>query len=614
MRLSAYRNCVAAVACLLLSAIPSSVSAIGGTAEACVGDCCADGSVSISELIRGVNIALGSQSLDTCFAFDANGDGQVSIAELIQAVNNALNGCPRAAAIEVRSPVADLVIAAGTVAVAIDLPDGTDLDSVVVTLDGDDVTGDLNVRAIRGVRSTGIVEGSLVGVAGGLHVLVARASVDEQVEEATREFRTIALSNGPECEVLNDAECLLPYPSSRFQFPVERDNGNPIEVIVPQSGIPQANGPEIPASLASGIDGFSPTVQILMHFPQGVDPELSDAARLLGPVNPGPPWIDTRTYTGRSLDADSPTILLDVDTGERILHFIENDAHAEGNLPRQALIMRPGESLVPSHRYIVAMRNLRDANGDLVVAEPAFEVLRDGLETDIEAISSRRPQLEAMFTTLEDAGIDRDDLVLAFGFQVQSESHLTGLMLSMRDQAYAWLDSLAGGGPAAATFTVEEVIEHDCSDDGQVVWRDVSGTYQSPLFLDGVPTGGGVQLINGELGGPAVQNGFMDSPFDISIPCGLDDPEGPAAYPIVLGHGLFGTGRSMTRGIPSLAGVLWRIGTTSRAQPIGAGWPAPTWSGWRPKSSALATAACTSSPDFPIGSSRGCSTPWCWRA
>ena len=62
--------------------------------QTCTGDCNGDGMVTINELILGVNIALGSQPIGNCPAFDANGDGMVTINELIQAVTNALNGCP----------------------------------------------------------------------------------------------------------------------------------------------------------------------------------------------------------------------------------------------------------------------------------------------------------------------------------------------------------------------------------------------------------------------------------------------------------------------------------------------------------------------------------------
>ena len=69
--------------------------ALAGPARAmCSGDCNGDGSVVIGELIKGVNIALGSAQSSTCPAMDSNGSGSVSISELIAAVNNALAGCP----------------------------------------------------------------------------------------------------------------------------------------------------------------------------------------------------------------------------------------------------------------------------------------------------------------------------------------------------------------------------------------------------------------------------------------------------------------------------------------------------------------------------------------
>jgi len=55
-----------------------------------VGDCNGDGRVSIAELVRGVNIALGRLPIEDCPAFDSNNDGMVSINELIQAINDAL--------------------------------------------------------------------------------------------------------------------------------------------------------------------------------------------------------------------------------------------------------------------------------------------------------------------------------------------------------------------------------------------------------------------------------------------------------------------------------------------------------------------------------------------
>ena len=59
----------------------------------CAGDCDGDGAVTVDEIVRGVDIALGSQPLTACASIDANGDGQVSVDELVRAVNAALHGC-----------------------------------------------------------------------------------------------------------------------------------------------------------------------------------------------------------------------------------------------------------------------------------------------------------------------------------------------------------------------------------------------------------------------------------------------------------------------------------------------------------------------------------------
>jgi subtilisin-like proprotein convertase family protein len=60
----------------------------------CAGDCSGDGSVTVDELILGVNIALGAAAMTQCPSLDTDGDGAVTVDELIRAVNHALTGCP----------------------------------------------------------------------------------------------------------------------------------------------------------------------------------------------------------------------------------------------------------------------------------------------------------------------------------------------------------------------------------------------------------------------------------------------------------------------------------------------------------------------------------------
>ncbi len=61
-----------------------------GTGEVAVGDCNGDGEVSVDELLVGVNVALGNQTVDACPAFDPYGNGEVTITELISGINAAL--------------------------------------------------------------------------------------------------------------------------------------------------------------------------------------------------------------------------------------------------------------------------------------------------------------------------------------------------------------------------------------------------------------------------------------------------------------------------------------------------------------------------------------------
>jgi pimeloyl-ACP methyl ester carboxylesterase len=58
--------------------------------QPCDSDCNRDGTVTIDEIIRGVDIALGTASVQSCAAMDVNGDGSVMINELLAGVNNAL--------------------------------------------------------------------------------------------------------------------------------------------------------------------------------------------------------------------------------------------------------------------------------------------------------------------------------------------------------------------------------------------------------------------------------------------------------------------------------------------------------------------------------------------
>jgi hypothetical protein len=434
--------------------------------------------------------------------------------------------------------------------------------------------------------------GSLTGLGSGQHLLSASLLLDVmgvrfRLGRVVR-FELVDLTLPDECEILNAIDCLLPYPSARFLQPAATPTG--VHIVFPEAGMPplavgtpidllQGRRSRLHPGVYEELDGFSPAVHPVMHFPQGLDLEASAAPRLL-PA--------TRNYDLRSLDADSPSVLLDLDTGERIVHFLENDARATGALlPRQVTFLRPGRSLLPGHRYAVAMRDLVARDGTPVQPEAAFEALRDGQPSSIAALEARRSDFEALFDRLAQEGIPRDDLVLAFEFVTASDQTLTSEMLSMRDRGLAWL---ATQDPASL-FTVDTVHEVTPPQQCQpgLVWREVRGTFKVPLFLhkvlggpaDPIANPGTLGLIANDESGP-VQSGFTHPPYGISIPCSV--VLGQDAHALLFGHGIFGHGpntalRNVARDLPALGRSLQSRGLLSSDVPLGYIVGGTHWSG-----------------------------------
>ena len=307
-----------------------------------------------------------------------------------------------------------------------------------------------------------------------------------------------------------------------------------------------AQGP-LDSGAYGGQDGFSPAVQVLMHFPGGVDPALSGASRLLQ---------GTRTHDDTSLSPASPTLLFDATDGMKpVRHWIERDARAaDGPSPeREVTFLRPAELLRGGHRYVVAARRLVHPDGTPVLAEPVFAALRDRRPSDIPAVEVRRPAMERLLRDLRHAGVRRSDLVLAFDFVVQSDEERTGELLAMRDRAFEWLAE-----QPEATFTVfpfvsggsgngDVSIQYDCAAPGQRLWREVRGEFSVPLFLSADPLlrpNFGGRLVDGDGDGLPDVQGVMQAPYVIRIPCSVLEPGAPPLRPIVAGHGGFGNGRS----------------------------------------------------------------------
>lgn len=443
---------------------------------------------------------------------------------------------PPGAGVRFLSPEPGLLAAPGDVEVRVRLPFGADPGSLVLEVDGEAVDA-------SGFSGHGrVLRGVVPGLEAGRHELAVRMGggpPSRRGGDATW-VELVELDRPGSCEILNQAECVLPFPSSRFLERADTPTGRRVAFApdtlpaFSRTVPPFGNGPLDPEPFRQN-DGFSPTAQVLMHFPGGVDPVASDAPRILP---------ETRTYDERGLDRDSPTVLLDLTTGRRVNHWIENDVRAT-DPERTLTFLRPAESLRPGHRYAVAVRNLIDPHGDAVEAEPVFAAIRDGRPSELPAVEARRHELARLLRKLRREGIRRDDLVLAFEFGVQSDESLTSGMLAMRDQAYAWLEDRIAEG--AQTFTVDSVEEVNpgCGDPDEPVWRQVRGTFQVPLFLERDPFAENTQVsfLRRDAQGMPRWEGTTDAPYGISVPCAALGEGGTQPLPpLVIGHGLFGEG------------------------------------------------------------------------
>ncbi len=467
--------------------------------------------------------------------------------------------CPVPGALTLVAPASGLISAPGDVAVQATLPAGAT--NVAVRLDG--AVQDPTLFTL----SSGNLTGTIPAVTAGLHVITVEAVVDGQLQVAGAPFDLLDLEPG--CDPLNAIECLLPFPSSHWTQADATTSTN-LRVSIPSAATPDfihlTALPNLGVGELRGFDtaalsrndGFSPTAQVMMHFTLRPNVVKSDAPRL-DPIN--------RHWSDRGLQPSSPTLLFDFDTGEQINHWIENDARAN-SASRTLTFLRPTQSLIPGRRYLVAVRDLKDDRGFDIEAEAVFRNLRDGEPSDLDAVNERRAALEPVFQRLDELGVDRSTLLLAFEFTVQSDEALTAEMIAMRDAAFSWLDQQVAA--ETQTFTAAlSGVENDCSVPGTTLWKVVEGTFQAPNFLqlDPFTDNRTVAEMNRDANDQPLQNGFTNVPYALSIPCSVFDGEGFApASSVVLGHGLFGDGPGFVKSVaPSgnqaldvaLGGVNW---------------------------------------------------------
>jgi hypothetical protein len=356
------------------------------------------------------------------------------------------------------------------------------------------------------------------------------------------------------CGSLGQPVCMLPFPSDELTVKADTPTGRRIHFSL--LGMPRnAAGKPISPRDMNRADGFSPGQEITVNVP-GLDLAQTGAV----PIGD----------MARSFDPGQPIVVIDAKTAERHMIWAELDPNPANSADRN-LIVRPGVNWTEGHRYVVALRNLRGADGALLHAPPV-RAPRGG---------------KGIYGVLRRAGIARDGLYLAWDFTVASRQSLTGRFLKIRDDAFAALGDtnlkdlkIAGSVPqysvgpdlpddldstqppglpdvglpvgpgdafdVAGPTAIDGVRNFShCGADGcqdgesDTVARRVKGQLVVPCYLSTPDCAEGGHFVIGRNGLPIrIPGNTMLAAFECDIPwSALDAPGRPSLY----GHGLFGS-------------------------------------------------------------------------
>jgi len=335
---------------------------------------------------------------------------------------------------------------------------------------------------------------------------------DDVSDDDTDAVEPISVPIEEGCENLNPQHCAFPWPSDRFLIE-DAETATGYRLDYTDEVIPDGVE-EFDLTPLQRLDGFSPASQIMTLFP--TPPDLSAAAS----------YLDIQ----RSLDPGSPTVLLDMETGELVAHWAELDLRAQ-SADETVVYLRLASRLEEDRSYAVALRDLPDADGNLLEASAAFAALRDGVPTDSEEIEGRRDRFEEVFAALQAAGVDRAGLQQAWSFHTASGESIRGEMLHIRADA---LQRLGDDGIGCTVTSVED----DYGDDG-LTYRRVRGTYTVPSYVDNPepPTA----FVRGPDDLPQYVADY-EVPFTAIIPQSLVDGGAHTGPLVTFGHGLLGTG------------------------------------------------------------------------
>ena len=305
------------------------------------------------------------------------------------------------------------------------------------------------------------------------------------------------------CDPIVPEHCGFPFPNDLWRGSDGHLAFGANTLPTPHLGVP------IDPSRFAWRDGFSPGAEAMAFLAGATAKGLPDENHIADSIRPS-----------------SPTILMDASTGELIPHFSEIDV-ATFSDDDHALMIHPVVRLKDATRYIVSIRNVVDAGGNVIPPSIAFDALRVRRATHNVALEARRSHFEDIFSKLTAAGIDRSTLQLAWDYTTASRANTTSDLLTMRD------DALAQVGPQGPTYIIDKV---EIAPNPHLAKR-LHGKMTVPLYLNRPDPGDDERITRGSDGKPT-RNGTAEYGFVVLIPNSAT-PASPAAI-LQNGHGLLG--------------------------------------------------------------------------
>jgi len=357
------------------------------------------------------------------------------------------------------------------------------------------------------------------------------SSDEEQTEESTIQpsnlTEEISIQQSEFCDDTNSHHCLMPFPSASF---LEVTN-DPSSFTGYKLNISGQAIPDTQLSISESfhildrLDGFSPSTQIFTAFDK--EPDISRMA--------------SQYDIAKSLEGGHQSILLNLNTGLPVYHWVENDARAQSD-EKKITFLRTLQGLEHNSKYAVAFRNMNDSTGSEITPSDAFAALRDGVLTDSPRLESQRQSYEEMFSELSIAGFDRESLQAAWWFHTASTESILRDVILMKSDAESRL------GDNGIGCTIENVEENFGNDNNSL--RRLTGTFTSPHYM--ISQSATMESSDGSV---TLTPMSRDSNFDplfvenreieftMLIPSSLAEKNESGPITIV-GHGLFGSGRS----------------------------------------------------------------------